>query len=282
MNERPAHRKYLGGDARQRARGEVRAEFSTAGSRTYLRTVYQTGGMRLGMPKSGAAAEAVLINTGGGMAGGDRTLLDFLIAPGAHASVTTQSAEKIYRSDGEAALIRCRLRVGSSGRFEWLPQETILFEGAVLTRNMRVDVGEDAGLLMMEATTFGRTAFGEDRINAVVRDSWRVYRGGRLAFAEEIRFDAAGHALQRRAVAERARAMFSVLLVAKDPQTALSVLRGAFSDCTDESEPLEWGASIVAGVVVGRAVSSSPTELRSGFNRVASILRARPVPRSWQ
>ena len=164
--------------APQRARGEVRAEFASSGKRTALARLYQTGGLRLAIPNAAGACEGVIVNTGGGMAGGDQARLEFALGAGSKVMLTTQSAEKIYRGDDGAAEVSARVSFGAAARLEWLPQETILFEGARLTRRLEIDLAPDASLLLVEAFTFGRTAFGEDRIDASLRDSWRVRRAG--------------------------------------------------------------------------------------------------------
>ena len=263
---------------RQRAQGEVRAEFTAAGGRTAVARLRQSGGLRLALPRSGAVAEAVFINTGGGMAGGDEARLDLTLGAGAQALATTQSAEKIYRGDEGDALVCASLRLGAAARLEWLPQETILFDGARLTRRLAIDMARDASLLFVEAVTFGRTAFGEDRIDAALRESWRVRREGRLIFAEELRLAGSAALLQRPALGGGARAMASLLLAASDPPAALDSMRAAFDP---HGGAVEWGASMVEGIVVARALSHSPAHLRAAIVGVLLALRGRGAPRVW-
>ena len=263
---------------RQRARGEVRAEFAAANGGAALARLYQTGGLRLATPHADGGAEAVLINTGGGMAGGDEARLDFSLGPNAQVMLTTQSAEKIYRGDGETARVRADIRLAAAARLEWLPQETILFEGARLARRLEIDMAEDAALLLVEAFTFGRTAFGEDRIDASLRDSWRVRRAGKLIFAEQLRLDHSAALLARPAIGGGARAMASLLIIAADPPASLAALRAAFDP---HGPAVEWGASLVEGTVVARALSPSPSHLRAAIVGVLAALRGRAAPRVW-
>jgi len=264
--------------ARQRARGVVRATFALTARRTTLAQLRQSGGLRLALPRSGAVAEAVLINTGGGMAGGDAAELDFALEPGAQALVTTQSAEKIYRGDDGAAHLSAHLSLGPAARLEWLPQETILFDGAKLTRRLVIDLAGDSSLLFVEAVTFGRTAFGEDRIEAALRESWRLRRAGKLIFAEEMRLDAAAALLPRPALGGGARAMATLLMAAPDPPAALEAARAAFGPAV---EAIEWGASLVEGIVIARALSPSPALLRAAIVGALAVLRGRAAPRVW-
>ena len=159
-----------GAAAARRARGEARAVFARAGARTEPARVFETGGLRLRFPRAMAACEAVLVNTGGGMAGGDRAMIALTLEAGAQVLMTTQSAEKIYRSDGETTEVDARVSIGAGAALEWMPQETILFERARFARRLTIDLAPDASLLLVEAVTFGRIAMGEFSIEASLRE----------------------------------------------------------------------------------------------------------------
>ena len=92
-----------------RVRAELRVGFARAGARTEAARAYETGGWRLRFPRSVGGCEAVVVNTGGGMAGGDQVAITISVEPGAAALVTSQSQEKIYRADGLACRISARL-----------------------------------------------------------------------------------------------------------------------------------------------------------------------------
>ena len=105
--------------------------------------------------------------------------------------VTTAAAEKIYRSPGPDADMEVALAVSAGGQLAWLPQETILFDRARLSRRIEVDLAEGASLIMAEAVVFGRAAMGETVREGRFADRWRVRRDGRLIFAESARLDGA-------------------------------------------------------------------------------------------
>jgi urease accessory protein len=267
---------------RQRARGEIRAVFARAGERCEAARVYETGGLRLRFPRAGAECEAVVVNTGGGMAGGDRSRVDLTAGRQARVVATTQSAEKIYRSEGEAVRVEVRLRVESGGALAWIPQETLLFEAARLERSLEADVAADASLLLVEAVTFGRLASGETRIAARFRDRWRVRRDGRLIFAEEARLDDAGAALDRPAVGRGARAIAAILSVAPNAEAQLPALRAALEGiAAREGAPLDAGASAFDGMAAARLASPSPSRLRAAVIEAMLALRGREAPRVW-
>ncbi|MGO4870682.1 MAG: urease accessory protein UreD [Roseiarcus sp.] len=267
---------------RQRAQGEVRAVFARVGERTQAARVYETGGLRLRFPRAGAECEAVIVNTGGGMAGGDRAIVDLAVGPEARVVATTQSAEKIYRSEGDPVCVETRLRVEAGGALAWIPQETLLFEAARFERRLEADVAADASLLLIEAATFGRLAHGEARIAAHFRDRWRVRREGRLIFAEEARLDDAGATLDRPAVGGGARAVATILSVAPNAEAQLPMLRAALeASAAREGEPIDAGASAFDGLVVARLASPSPSRLRAALIEAMLALRGRAAPRVW-
>ena len=176
--------------AANRAAGRIALSVAAAGEMTRRRHVYEDGPLRVRFPNSGEAGlEAVIVNTAGGIAGGDRHDLDIGVGDGATLGVTTAAADKIYRALGPDAEIAVKLSVGAQGLLAWLPQETILFDRARLRRRIEVDVANAGSVLMAEALVFGRSAMGETVKAGAFTDRWRVRRDGRLIFAETVRLD---------------------------------------------------------------------------------------------
>lgn len=103
----------------QRSRGEVKLGFGPRGVEHFR----EAGAAKLRLPQG--STEAILINTSGGLAGGDRHVIDIGVSE-ANLTVTTQAAERVYRSLGPAAELHVSLKVGPQARLCWLPQETIL------------------------------------------------------------------------------------------------------------------------------------------------------------
>ena len=102
--------------------------------------------------------------------------------------MATPAAEKIYRSDGALAEFAVNLTLGAKARLDWLPQETILFNEARLSRTLHVELAPDAELLAVEAVLFGRAAMGDHFTHGNFHDRWRIRRDGRLLFADDLRF----------------------------------------------------------------------------------------------
>ncbi len=262
-----------------RARGEVRAEFGRSGPRTEARRVFETGGYRLRMPRShGSGCDAVIVNTGGGMVGGDHMRIHATAGAGSDVTLTTTAAEKIYRSDGATTRVEVDLTVEAAATLRWLPQETILFDAARLSRRLDVMIASNANLLIGEILVFGRLAMGETMRHGLVEDRWQVRRDGRLVFAEALRLEGAiAETLDRPALGAGARASATLLHVAPDAESRLDAVRAAI----EASDGWTAGASAWNGLLSVRALSASPAHLRSAILPVLTILHGRPLPRSW-
>jgi urease accessory protein len=235
--------------------------------------------LRWRFPRSRSPCEAVIVNTGGGVAGGDAYRIEMRLNDGAAVETTTVAAEKIYRSDGAPARFETRLALAPRARLIWLPQETLLFDRSALDRTLAIDMAADSELLLVESLIFGRLAMGETCVDARLRDSWRLRRDGKLVFADETRLDHAGATLDRAAVGAGARAVATILAAAPNIEARLPDLRAALDA---QSEEVEAGASAFDGLVVARLLSKAPSRLREAL--IASILAlgGRKPPRLWQ
>jgi urease accessory protein len=265
-----------------RVRADLRLVFARAGARTEAARVYETGGWRIRFPRSVGPCEAVLVNTGGGMAGGDRARIYIEAGTDADGLVTSQSQEKIYRADGVGVAIETRLKVASGARLVFAPQETLLFDGARLQRSLDADVEETSTLTIFEAVAFGRLAHGETRIDASLSDRWRIRRGGRLVFAEALTIEDAGAMLDRPAIGGGARALATLMRVGPGAEDRRDALRAAFASVEAEPGPrFEAGVSVADGVLIARLASPSPQRLREGLFAAWRALEERDAPRVW-
>jgi len=261
-----------------RADGRVQATFRRIEGRTRVARLAERGGYRMLFPRPlSGRAEAVIVNTGGGVVGGDRIGFDVEAGPGADVVVTTQAAERIYRSAGPSSELRVQLQAGSEARLAWLPQETILFSGARLHRRIEVDVADDATVLLAESTVFGRIASGEDVRGGSLQDVWHVRRGGRLVFAEATRLDDVSKVtLARPAVLGQATAVALLLLVAPDAEARLTALRQTMHDARGEV-----GASAWNGMLVVRCAARAAQDMRRDVARAIPVLSGAALPRVW-
>jgi urease accessory protein len=260
-----------------RARGALRARIEYSGGPTFLARLFETGGLRMRCPRA-PTFEGVMINSAGGVVGGDGAIYDFEIAANAEATLTTQSAEKIYRSDGATARVDISLRVGAGAKLDWIPQETILFDQARLSRRLSVDLAVDSRFLLVESLVFGRLAMGEQAAKGFFRDSWRIRRDGKLVFAEEMRIGPEISAtLDRPACGAGARACATLLMVAPDAERQLDGLRSVL-----DAQGCVGGVSAWDAMLAARLASPSPDALRKAVAAALAHLRGCDLPRVWQ
>jgi urease accessory protein len=263
-----------------RATGGVRLSFARDGAgASRIADWHESGGYRARFPtRHDTIAEAVLINTGGGMTGGDALRQEITVGERAHAVVTSQAAEKIYRSDGPVTSITTDLAVAPGATLAWVPQETILFDRAYLSRRLTAEMAADATLIAAETMYFGRAAMGEGLREGSWRDSWRIRRAGRLVFAEDVRLEGdLAAALARRAVADGARAVSTILLVAPDAAARLEPLRALTLP-----EGAAHASSHVDGCLVTRVLAREAAPLREAVAMILTHHLNAPLPRSWQ
>jgi urease accessory protein len=263
--------------AANRAIGRVALSAKLADGATRRARVHEQGALRVRCPGPPAGElEAMLVNTAGGMAGGDHFAIDLAIGPGARLLVTSAAAEKVYRTLGDETTITAKLAVAAGGALAWLPQETILFDRARLRRTIEVDLAPDAQLLLAEAVIFGRSGMGETVTDGFLLDRWRVRRGGKLLHAETMRLDGSVAAkLAQSAVAKGGVAVANVLLVPGD-DAMVAAVRNASPQWRGEV-----GASAWNGIAVVRLVAADGAALRHDLAQVLAIIRGGRLPRLW-
>jgi len=263
--------------AANRAVGSIALTVRKSAGITQRSLTREDGSLRVRFPGARAMElEAVIVNTAGGMAGGDRFTLDMTVEPKARLVVTTAAAEKVYRTIEPAATIDVRLAVGAGGSLCWLPQETILFDRSRLRRSIEIDLAEDARLMLAEAIVFGRTGMGETVDSVFLFDRWRLRRNGRLIHAEALRLDGGVAAkLGQSAVAKGGVAVATVLVVPGDDAIAEKVraLGDGFRG--------EGGVSAWNGFAIVRLCAADGAALRHDLVAVLTALRSTSLPRLW-
>ena len=239
--------------------------------------VHETGALRVRFPNgANDALDAVLVNTAGGMTGGDHFNIDLVVGANARLTITTAAAEKVYRSLGADTRIDVTVSVSDGGTLAWLPQETILFNQARLRRSIDIDLAPGASLLLAEATIFGRSAMGETIGSGHFSDRWRIRVGGKLVFAENLKLDGnIAQCLAQRAVAGGGVAVASLIKIPGDEEcvTAIRTLQSAVLG--------EVGASAWNGLAVVRFVATDGAALRRDLVSVLTALGGTPLPRLW-
>ncbi len=258
----------------QRAFGCGRLAVGADGGRTRLQRLYQEGSAKLRLPRArGPSLEAVIINSAGGMTGGDRFAWTVQTGAGAHAVLTTQACERVYRASADTARVDVQLTLESGARLDWLPQETILFDGSALSRTITAELAEDAVLLLCEAVILGRHAMGETFARGAFHDRWRIRRQGRLVFADDLRLDGdIPHQIHQPALLAGAGAFATLLLVDAGADTHLDAVRAAVEGL--------GGASAFDGKLVARLAAADGLTLRRALIPALLALGATP-PAVW-
>jgi urease accessory protein len=267
----------------QRAAGGVAARFGPGPAGARPRALRQAAPLRLLLPdpEPGEWTTAALLNTGGGLAGGDDVSVALTLEPGARLTLATAAAEKLYRALGPATRIANTLELGAGAALEWIPQESILFDGAALRRRTEVTLAADARLLALETLAFGRAARGEVLRDLRLHDAWRLRQGGRLLWADALRLEDAAP-LTAPLGLDGAGAFSTLLCAGPGAEAQFAPLRAAL-----EGVGLRAGVTRPApGLVLLRALGGADA-LRRLFARLLPDLRAEflgqpaRLPRLW-
>jgi len=266
--------------ALERGRGVAEIAFARAsGGVTSLIHLYQEAPCRVLFPRPdpGDPPLAAVATTSGGLAGGDTIRIAIALERGAAATITTPAAEKIYRSLGPDTSVAVAVRLAAEAYAEWLPQETILFDGARLVRRLRLDLAPASRLLACESLVFGRAARGERLTRGRLFDAWSVHRDGRLLWADALALDGDIRArLDNPHAFAGAAALASVLYVGPEAARLLATAR-ALAD---------GAASLIGGVLLARFLGAEAAAVRSAVARCLCGLRRAlgrraGLPRLW-
>lgn len=265
-----------------RSQGALDLSFRRRGAATVIDRSFQSGCLRMRLPRAEHRDEApcaVLINTAGGVAAGDVLRQDIAWGEDTVATVTTQAAEKVYRALSAGASISTRLDVARGASAEWLPQETILFDACDLRRDAQIVLAEDVTFLGLEAVVLGRTAMGETVSSGALRDRMRIWRSGRLVYADTLALDGEIDTLMRRAaIGGGAKGMAVIVRASADAPRLLDPVREALAGARALAAASSWN-----GLLAVRLLAPDGETLRHDIALALAALReGRPLPRVWR
>jgi urease accessory protein len=263
--------------AANRAQGAVRFDVRCDGGVTRRGRLHESGSLRVRFPSpEGDGLSAVFVNTAGGVAGGDHFDIAISAGEGTRLTLTTAAAEKVYRAPEAPARLDISLKAAGGAHLAWLPQETILFDRAKISRSIDIDLAQDASLLLCEIVVFGRAAMGERMETGEFVDRWRLRRGGRLVFAETVRLDGdIGAKLARSAVAKGGVAIATALIVPGDEAVVERIREAA------DSFGGEVGFSAWNGFAMARFCAQDAAALRADMMTVLGRASPAALPRLW-
>lgn len=265
----------------QRVKGRAAVSFKTVDAKTKLDRLYQHGSAKIRFPKTYSGfSEAVLINTAGGLTGGDK--LDWNISLDADASAvfTTQACEKSYQSSSDTAHVSTQITVGENATCHWLPQETILYEGSALNRTFDVQLAKTSKLIALESVMLGRDAMGEVLKHCAFKDRWRIYRDGKIVFADNINLEGDIEALEKASAMMSGNKAFATLLVCgtQDDEQLAKTADSLQSSFKDQS----MAVSVFGGKLVARFLAQDTYLLRQTLMPLLKELSGNDLPRVWR
>lgn len=240
--------------------------------------IAERDGYKVRSPRRSSPPEAVIINTGGGIAGGDKVHQNILVEDKAKLTVTSQASERVYRSaNGATATVDIDLKLEEESHLNWLPQETILFNNHRFKRRIEADIGTSAELLIAETVIFGRTAMGETITNGFFSDCWRIRRGGKLAFAENILLTGnAFENLSKKALAGVSSTATTLLFVSPCAEDKIGPVRAVLDKAGFDCAASAWN-----GMLAVRGLSPGPEAIRKLLATLVPLLTQSTLPRVW-
>jgi urease accessory protein len=244
----------------QRAEGSGRIVLSGSDKGTRIMDVFQRSPIRIMCPRTidGTLEEVVLVNTAGGITGGDRLETGVTALGNASIAVTSQAAEKVYRALDEPARITTTLKAYEVAKLAWLPQETIVFNRGRLRRETDIELSSTAELLALEWLVLGRAAHGEEMSGGQITDSWRVKRDDRLIWADSFRItDEIFPHLHRKPLLSNFRAVATLIYFGPALAARLEFLRDVV-----RSLECQCGATSVGGLIIVRFAAQVLYDLR--------------------
>lgn len=250
----------------QRSTGHVTLRMAQQG----VVVLREAGAAKLRLPRG--SHDAILINTSGGLAGGDTANFDITAEADCHLAITSQAAERVYRTLGPPASVTTHLTVEAGASLFWMPQETILFEGAALQRNFTVNLAATAEFVGVEMLVLGRTERGEKLTQFHLDDCWRIARDGQLLHADNLKL--AGPVPTSAATLFGNTAFATIICVSTRAESLVQPLREIIG-------PL-GGASAWNGKLIARLVARDGFELKKRLIPALSLLAgSRGVPKVW-
>lgn len=260
----------------QRANGRVEIAFVSKKNTYSLDHLYQSGCLKALMPKNHShVPEVVLINTAGGITGGDKLSICVELREKVQATVTTQTAERIYKASHDLGKIEVQLDLKQASSLDWVPQETILFDKSAVQRSIKVNMSNNSYLFMVESIILGRKAMGENVTNNLFVDRWKILRDNKPTYFEALKLSNANE-LSGLATLGKNKALATLLYVAPDSEERLQQMRVLLSKHDILGAATAWDGKLIV-----RLIAESPQFLRSSLIDIITQFRKMSLPRVW-
>lgn len=261
----------------QRASGRGELAVKSRDHGTHIKRLHQAGCAKILLPRThNENLEAVLINTAGGLTGGDRVQWHIDCASNTRLVVTTQACERVYRALDGSAQVKTRIKVEENAHLWWLPQETILFEGARLERHLDVQLAKNARLTAVEVVLLGRQAMNEEARDVRLDDQWRISRDNQVFHAEATRLTGAKTERDALCALGNHPAFATLVHIAPDAE------EGAHKIPAELRKSSHVGVSALPGRMIVRAIAPSGLAMRRLIAPLLNQLSPTgALPRVW-
>jgi len=265
-------------------RGHLELGFARTGPRTVLARRRHHGPLLVQRPfyPEGEVCHVYLVHPPGGIVGGDELQFDAHAGEGAHALITTPAATKFYRSPGKRAVLRQDLQVQAGAVVEWLPQETIAFDGAHAQLSTRVHLEEDARFIGWEVLCLGRPASRDAWLSGELYQAIELWRDGQPLFVERSRLDGGSRVLDE-AWGLAGHTVTATLVATAADQSDLRAVREVLA----QSDATRSAATLMDDVLAVRCLAQGAEQARRQLQAVWTVLRpsllgrAAVAPRIW-
>ncbi len=267
---------------------EIALGFTRLDSGTVLSERRHRGPLRVQKalyPEGRDVCQTILLHPPSGIAGGDRLHIAVNVGPEAHAQITTPGAGKWYRSGGEEASQTLDFTVGADAILEWLPQETIVFDGARSRMETRVQLGAGSRYFGWEILCLGRSASGERFANGFIDLHTRIERNGQPLWLERGHIEGNDPLLASRAGWAGA-SIGGTLLATLPSEIEIAPLLEACRAIAPRDDA-EHAMTALPGLLVGRYLGHNSEAARNWFAALWETLRPRLLgrpaltPRIW-
>lgn len=254
--------------------------FANHFNKTLLVQRNHTGPLTVQRPfyPEGDVCHVYLLHPPGGIVGGDNLTIGINAETGSHALITTPAAGKFYRSDGLWASQKVNIDITEDAVVEWLPQETIIYQGAQLKSTININLANSARFIGWEILSLGRPASGEGFDYGAVDLNWQIHCEQRPLFLERLRLDTEAFAARWGLQGFSACGTFFAKTANKQTLAAVQKLVG--------NEPYR-GVTLIDDILICRALDARSDRLRTFFEQVWTAIRPEVVqrqsriPRIW-
>ena len=260
----------------QRASGRIELGFIFKNNLHSLSHLHQSGCLKALIPKNySTVPDVVLVNTSGGITGGDKLQIQAGVHQKAHVCITSQTAERVYKSSQGMGEIEVELNLSENSKLDWIPQETILFDKSAVQRSIKVNMSNNSYLFMVESIILGRKAMGENVTNNLFVDRWQILRDNKPTYLEALKLSNANE-LSGLATLGKNKALATLLYVAPDSEERLQQMRELLAKYDSLGAATAWDGKLIV-----RLIAESPQFLRSALIDIITQFRKMSLPRVW-